>query len=199
VFANFGPVTFQVLGSPESFEATRSYDYAEHRVVEDRPRLQWVADGLETIALEMMFHRTFIDPVAALAELRAAAETHLAMPLVLGNGVHRGYFVITRLSETHRQMSDRGDAIAIAVRAALREWAPGSEFDPFAAATPGFAPLAIVAAGASGAAGAASAGASAPPFPAPGVSAIASNPPVAPAPVSNFAVVAATQIVRAPL
>ena len=94
MFALFGEIPFQVIGSPEVFESSRRFDYAEHRVVEDRPRLQWLAAELESITLAMLFHKSFTDPAAQLAALLAAAGDHQARALVLGNGVFRGFFVV---------------------------------------------------------------------------------------------------------
>jgi phage protein U len=143
VFAVLGGISFEVLGSPESLSASRRYDYAEHRVVEDRPRLQWVADGLETLELELMLHRSLTDPMVMLALLEAAAETHQALPLVFGNGDFRGYFVIVQIGTVSRQLSGVGDALAIVVRMTLRE----SPFtlDPSAPPLPAFVPIAVAA------------------------------------------------------
>ncbi len=47
MFALFGEIVFELLTSPDGIESLRSWDYAEHRVVEDRPKLQWIADDLE--------------------------------------------------------------------------------------------------------------------------------------------------------
>jgi phage protein U len=94
MFALLGEISFEVIGSPEVFESSRRFDYAEHRVVEDRPRLQWLAADLESITLAMLFHISFTDPAAQLAALLAAADDHQARALVLGNGVFRGFFVV---------------------------------------------------------------------------------------------------------
>jgi phage protein U len=144
VFAVLGEIPFEVIGSPESLESSRVYEYAEHKVVEDRPRLQWVADGLETITLEMLFHVSFTDPAAQLALLLAAAGDHNARPLVFGNGLHRGYFVVTSISTTSRQLSPAGDPIAIFVRVQLKEWSLGVEMDPNAPPLPSTLPVGVV-------------------------------------------------------
>src|SRR5579863_8759919 len=123
MFALFGEIVFAVLGSPDSFASSRRWDYAEHRVVEDRPKLQWLAAGLETIELDFHFHVSFTDPSAQMAALIAAASDHNARPLVFGNGMHRGYFVLTSLQTTARQMSANGNLIALTVRTELKEWA----------------------------------------------------------------------------
>ncbi|HXN85801.1 MAG TPA: phage tail protein [Candidatus Binataceae bacterium] len=144
MFAVLGDIPFQVVGSPESLSDSRGYDYAEHRVVQDRPVLQWLADELETIQLEMLLHQSFTNPTVNLLLLLQAAETHAALPLVFGNGYFRGYFVIARIDTVSKQLSGTGDLFAITVRLSLRE-SPVS-FDPTAPAIPSFVPIGIVAA-----------------------------------------------------
>jgi phage protein U len=144
VFAILGDIPFQVVGSPESLSDSRGYDYAEHRVIQDRPVLQWLADDLETIQLEMLLHQSFTNPAANLLLLLQAAETHAALPLVFGNGYFRGYFVIAKIDTLSKQLSGSGDLFAITVRLSLRE-SPVS-FNPAAPAIPAFVPIGIVAA-----------------------------------------------------
>jgi phage protein U len=149
VFALLGEIPFEVVGSPESLSDSRGYDYAEHRVVQDRPVLQWLADDLETIQLEMLLHQSFTNPTVNLLLLLQAAETHAALPLVFGNGYFRGYFVIAKIDTLSRQLSGSGDLFAITVRLSLRE-SPVS-FNPMAPAIPSFVPIGIVAAAATSA------------------------------------------------
>jgi phage protein U len=144
VFAILGDIPFQVVGSPESLSDSRGYDYAEHRVIQDRPVLQWLADDLETIQLEMLLHQSFTNPTVNLLLLLQAAETHAALPLVFGNGYFRGYFVIAKIDTLSKQLSGSGDLFAITVRLSLRE-SPVS-FNPAAPAIPSFVPIGIVAA-----------------------------------------------------
>ena len=150
MFAILGDIPFQVVGSPESLSDSRGYDYAEHRVIQDRPVLQWLADDLETIQLEMLLHQSFTNPAANLLLLLQAAETHAALPLVFGNGYFRGYFVIAKMDTLSKQLSGSGDLFAITVRLSLRE-SPVS-FNPAGPAIPSFVPIGIVAAATSGAA-----------------------------------------------
>jgi phage protein U len=159
MFAELGLIRFQVIGSPQEILSQRSYDYAEHDVIEARPRLQWVGAGLERISFEILMHSSFTDPAAQMAALAAAADAHLAMPLVFGNGLLRGYFVIESIATRSTQLSAGGSPIAITTRLELREWVPdaGLGASP-AAVVPDIAPLALVTA-ASAAASALAAGA----------------------------------------
>src|SRR5713101_5388890 len=144
MFAAFGEIIFELLGGPRAIEATRRWDYAEQRVLEDLPRLQWIADGAEIITLEMLFHQSFTNPSSQLAALVAAASDHQARALVFGNGDHRGYFVIESSSTIYQQMSDLGDPVALVVRVALRQWAVAGELGTTPSPSLSFAPLAAV-------------------------------------------------------
>jgi phage protein U len=145
MFAVLGDIRFQVLGSPEGFESARAYSYAEHRVVEARPLLQWLADDLEHLTFDLKIHASFADPAAELAALKAAAASHQALALVFGNGDFRGYFVIESIATRSVKLSAAGDPIAITTRLALKEWVKSAELDAAAAPIAPFIPLAVVA------------------------------------------------------
>ncbi len=132
MFATLGEILFETLSSPEALSASSEYSYAEHKVVEARPRLQWLATELQKLSLDLSFHIAFTNPATQLNLLRAAAEDHQARALVFGNGVHRGYFVIEGIEERFLQTADDGSYIAISARVTLREWVPGADFDPAA-------------------------------------------------------------------
>lgn len=132
MFAILGEILFDMLTSPETFRVSRGFRYAEHKIVEAPPRLQWTGNELQRIALDLALHIAFTNPATEMAALRAAAEDHQARALVFGNGVHRGYFVIESLEETFRQLADDGSYIAIEARVELHEWIPGADFDPLA-------------------------------------------------------------------
>ena len=122
MFAVLGDIQFEVVGSPESYESADGYDFPEQRVIESKPRLQWVGDELERLNFELMWHASFTNPAAQLALLRATAATHLALPLVFGDGGFRGFFVIESIKVKSQQSSAGGAPIAIRVALALKEW-----------------------------------------------------------------------------
>ena len=144
MFATLGEIPFEVLGSPEGFESSRSYDFAELRVVESKPRLQWVGNDLERLKFELRLHSSFTNPAAKLALLRSTAAAHLALPLVFGNGGFRGFFVIESIAMRSQQLSAHGAPIAITAALALKEWAVESELLAGAPVLPDFVPLAII-------------------------------------------------------
>ena len=128
MFAVLGDIQFEVVGSPEAYESAGTYDFAEQKVIESKPQLQWVGDDLERLKFEIMWHASFTNPAAQLAELRATAEEHLALPLVFGNGGFRGFFVVESINVKSQQLSASGAPIAIRVALALKEWSADSIF-----------------------------------------------------------------------
>jgi phage protein U len=143
LFAALGEIQFEVVGSPEAYESARTYDFAEQKVIESKPQLQWVGDDLERLKFELMWHASFTNPAAQLALLRSTAAEHLAQPLVFGDGGFRGFFVIESINVKSQQLSAGGAPISIRVALALKEWDADSIL--FSSATPvsAVSPLAI--------------------------------------------------------
>src|ERR1700728_4076219 len=129
-FAILGTVLFQAISSPETFESKRGWTFAEHKTVESTPLLQWTGNELEEISLDISLHVAFANPTADLAALVAAGKSHSALPLVFGNGTHRGWFVITKLTETAKKLADDGTIIAVGVKLELKQWVRSVEIDP---------------------------------------------------------------------
>ena len=145
MFAALGEIQFEVVGSPEAYESAGTYDFAEQKVIESKPLLQWVGDDLERLKFELMWHASFTKPAAQLALLRAMAAEHLALPLVFGNGGFRGFFVIESINVKSQQLSAGGAPIAIRVALALKEWVADALLLSRASTATGISPLGIAA------------------------------------------------------
>jgi phage protein U len=122
LFAVLGDIQFEVVGSPEAYESAGTYDFAEQKVIESKPQLQWVGDDLERLKFELIWHASFTNPALQLARLRATAAEHLALPLVFGDGGFRGFFIIESINVKSQHLSAVGAPIAIRVALALKEW-----------------------------------------------------------------------------
>lgn len=170
MFAELGTIQFEVVGSPEGIESERGYVYAEQRVIEAQPRLQWTGDSLERLSFDLLLHASLANPELQAAALRAAAATHQAMPLVLGNGTLRGYFVIETITTRAAQLDAGGAPIALRLRLGLKQWPLDSLLDPGAAALLNFAPLGLLSSSSTASAPAASLSPT-------GLSALLGNPP----------------------
>jgi phage protein U len=144
MYAVLGDILFEILTSPSSFESVRTFNYAEHRIVQDRPRLEWISDALETIVFDLMLHAAFTNPKVQLDALTAAGRDHQARALLFGNGIHRGYFVLTSLTEVQQHCADDGSVIWATVRVELKEYAINAFFDSSILPTVGTSPIGIV-------------------------------------------------------
>ncbi len=148
MFAALGEILFEVVGSPESLDSSRGYNFAEHRVIESKPRLQWVGNDLERLKIELRLHSSFTNPATQLAQLKIVAGAHRALPLVFGNGGFRGFFVIESIALRSQLLSADGSPIAISAALALKEWAIETELAGSASSRPLVLPLGIVGGGA---------------------------------------------------
>ncbi len=144
LFCVLGNITFQALGSPQSIESSLGWRYAEHKTVESTPKLQWVGAELGELSLDILLHTLFANPATDRAALYAAAQAHQAMALVFGNGDHRGYFVIEKISESAQKLADDGSFISITLKLSLKQWARSIEIDPNAPPQPATPPPAII-------------------------------------------------------
>jgi phage protein U len=147
MFAMLGDIPFEVVGSPDSFESVLRWDYAEHRVIEAEPRLQWLANDLERLEVGVLLHKSLADPLTSITLLRTNADAHLPLPLVLGNGQLVGTYVIEVMTTRMEQLSAVGDLIATEVHLTLREYPVEAEIDALAPPIPSFVPIAIANAG----------------------------------------------------
>ncbi|MDR1709993.1 MAG: phage tail protein [Candidatus Accumulibacter sp.] len=122
MYAVLGDIEFDLITYFDGFESRFGADFAEHALIDGKPRLQWVADALDEIGIELTFHRMFCDPEAELARLKSALTAHQAMALVLGNGDYKGWFVLTEAETTARQTDAWGTLVAVEARITLREF-----------------------------------------------------------------------------
>lgn len=122
MFATLGTVRLDVL-TAKGLGIQDGWDYAQHTVVEGKPRLQYVGQRLRDVSLSLRFHRSFCDPEAELFALRALADQAKAALLQLGTGRVLGRFVITDLREDPDWMLENGQAVSIGCALSLMEWA----------------------------------------------------------------------------
>ncbi|MCM2494540.1 phage tail protein [Burkholderia glumae] len=122
MFAILGDIEFDLIGYFDGFDATFGTDYAEHALLEGKPRLQRIADKLDEIRIELSFHYRFCDPEAELGKLRAALSAKRAMALVFGNGDYKGWFVLTEVQASSKQTDTSGTVLALEASITLREF-----------------------------------------------------------------------------
>jgi len=142
MYAAWGTIVFDLLTTPVSLRGSAAYDFAKQKPVLARPRLQWIGRDLEELDLGLLFHASFCDPQAQMDALRAAAAAHRAAALVFGNGIHRGYYVITKIGESPIKQAADGTLIGVSAEVTFTECPKGAS-----APTPASTPLALISAG----------------------------------------------------
>lgn len=56
MFALLGEIQFDLITYFDGFDSQFDADYAEHALIEGKPRLQWIGDKLDEISIQLSFH-----------------------------------------------------------------------------------------------------------------------------------------------
>lgn len=122
MWAVLGDIEFELTNHPTRQEERTATDYAQHPLIQSKPRLELVADALDELTLELMFHAGLHDPEAQIRRLKAAKSAHQPLPYVLGSGDYRGIYLITEVTITTRKTTDQGRLVAATVSVSLLEY-----------------------------------------------------------------------------
>ena len=137
MFALLGEIAFEAVPYVDGLEHQRRFEYAAHELIEGKPRLQWIGEGLAELRIDLSFHAAFCKPAEEMTRLREAAARHEAMALVYGSGTHEGMFVLTEIQSTSTQTDPEGRVIAMTARISLKEWVEDAPAPDVAATAPG--------------------------------------------------------------
>lgn len=101
MFFQLGTQVYNAIMSPESWQVTgNEASYAEHALIDGKPRLQKTGDTLEEIAFTIRLHASYCKPADVLSSLNASKAAGEIMPLVMGNGEYKGDYVIASATYT---------------------------------------------------------------------------------------------------
>jgi phage protein U len=122
VYAQLGNIVFNKAYSPDGFTHSDETSYAQHELINIKPRLQPTGNNLEEIELSVLVHAEITNVPLTLLELKSSKDTFEVMPLVMGTGEYVGDFIITKLERNTLNALADGYAIAVAVTIALKEY-----------------------------------------------------------------------------
>lgn len=122
MFAFLGEVPLEIL-QVHGLELRDSWGYAEHGVIDGRPRLQFTGRGLRQVTLDFRLRLEHDDPESLLDRLRALADAGDAARLQRGDGRDLGDFVILQLSDKPGFAYADGKPVAVQAQAKLKEFA----------------------------------------------------------------------------
>jgi phage protein U len=120
--ALLGGIAFNLITHFEDIDESSSANFAEHALIEGKPRLQWVGDNLDEINWRMMLHAGFCQPALEMLKIKAAIARHEALPLIFANGDYKGFFVPTHVKVVTKQLMRDGTLIWVEADLALREY-----------------------------------------------------------------------------
>ena len=139
--AFLGEIKLSIL-RVKGLEVSDSWRYAEHAVVEGRPRLQHTGKGLREGSIDVALRAEHGDPDAMHERLIALADRGEAAPLLRGDGADLGRFVITKLSDAPSWTFADGKPITVTLRISLKEFVGREQPRPQGEATNAGSPLA---------------------------------------------------------
>jgi phage protein U len=122
MFAQLGSTIFENIQVFNEFSKTGSAVYAEHALLDGKPRLQRVGSALDEINISMRLHASFCNPAQQLNILREASNEGEILPFLWGNGTVEGSFVITDISETIEDADNQGNVFSYVLGIILREY-----------------------------------------------------------------------------
>jgi len=122
MYAQLGNVRFDLITYFNGFDEAKSYTFAEHQRIENKPRLQYTGESLEELNIKLNFHSSFCNPETEIEKLKALADTHQPQPFILGNGKYIGTYIIENIASNLEQSDKQGNIISIQTQIKLREW-----------------------------------------------------------------------------
>ncbi len=122
MFAILGEIEFEVAGGLTGMDWRSSADWAEHQLIQGKPLLEWIGEGLDEYSLAITLHSSLGDPEKRLRELRQAKANHEPLAFVLGTGDYLGAFVLSELSTTVQRATSGGRLHSATLAMSLREY-----------------------------------------------------------------------------
>ena len=128
-WATLGSVVFNLLNSPEQVTATFGQDYAQHPVIQGKPRLQAIGTKLAEVNFTISLNGSFGDnPEQVFSDLKDLSDAQEPVTFMIGTGEYavpwQGFYVITELKPTIVRALANGAISEMTVDVALLEWVP---------------------------------------------------------------------------
>lgn len=118
MFFQLGNIVFNALFTPDTFDVEGDDAvYAEHSLINGKPRLQKTGDGLQTVSLELNMRSEFCNVAAQLQQIKTSKEAGTVLALLMGNGRYVSDYVI--ISNNYSVEQALPDGTPVQVRATL--------------------------------------------------------------------------------
>lgn len=122
MYAQLGKTVFENLKGFNEFSKSTAVTYAEHKPLTGKPLLQATGLNLDEITLSMRLHASFCNPANELNTLKGYMETFEVLPLLLGNGIKEGEFVLMSINNVVEDADAEGNIFSYIVNCTLKEY-----------------------------------------------------------------------------
>jgi phage protein U len=129
MYFKFGDIQFEGLFAAEAFEHSEKASYAEHALIDSKPRLQRTGEQLQEIKLKVHLHRDFGNVEDRVNKFRDARAAGTVLPLIFGNGNIDYRYVITDVDKSFTQLDSYGNIIECTLDITFKEFAGGIQAD----------------------------------------------------------------------
>lgn len=123
MYAVLGEAIFEGVKGFKNLSRKNKTAFAEHALINTKPRLQHTGEDLEELTFEAYFHVEFCNPKTEIERLQTYRKNANVLPLVIGNGEFYGYYVITELSQTPEFTDGVGNIFSASISISLKEHA----------------------------------------------------------------------------
>lgn len=132
----FGEIVFEVSENKtltyNDFQRTTEPRWFEHKVLQDKPELEFEGAGSDNISLKILLRAELgINPEKQMARIREFARRGKKALFIRGNKpISVNYWVIKKAVEVHKVIDDKGNVLTLEVELNLMEYPRGIEDEP---------------------------------------------------------------------
>lgn len=117
-----GSIQLRGLQGLQEFLPKRAASYAEHALLDGKPRLQNTGNALDEYQLTVFVHAQYGDPKALFQQLDTARMDGEVLPFIDSTGEYLGDFVITNIDPEVIQVDGLGNWVAANIPFLIREY-----------------------------------------------------------------------------
>lgn len=122
MYAQLGDIQFEGLLGFTSLDHTLASKFAETPIIEGKPRLQYTGEELDDISFTMRLHASFCDPEFQFQKLNNKRTSQEVLPLLNGDGLFYGNFVIEQIKKGIAHTSPTGFIVDLELSVTLKEF-----------------------------------------------------------------------------
>ena len=130
IYAMLGSIVFTVQNAPTALSENHRANFAEHKTIDGRPKLQALGTELTEINLSISLNYKTGGVESRYQALVAAKESQKALPLIFGWSKIKGNFVITELKERTLFSDAYGNALKREIDLVLLEFVGDTQEHP---------------------------------------------------------------------